>query len=76
MSDEKPMSPRARRAAIFEELKVLERLMNRLLLRAKTHAGDSVVGKRIEEILVVNDSLGGHVSRLEAIDAQEEGPAS
>ncbi len=76
MSDEKPMSPAARRAAIFEELKVLERLMNRLLLRAKTHAGDSFVGKRIEEIIVVNDSLGDHVARLEAIDALDERPAS
>jgi hypothetical protein len=72
MSDDKPMSPRAQRTVVFEELKVLERLMKRLLLRAKTHAGDSFVGKRIEEIIVVNDGLNDHVARLEAIGAQEE----
>ena len=76
MSEEKAKSPRAEREAIFEDLRVLERLVNRLLVRAITQAGEGPVGERVAEILLVTDSMASHVARLEAVDAEEGEPAS
>lgn len=68
---DKPESPKAQRGSIIVELRVMERLIDRLLKRARTHAGPGKVGDRLEEILLVNGSLKGLTDRLEAIDASE-----
>ncbi len=74
MSDENPESPRTQRENVIADLRVLERLLNRLLKRAMTHAGLGKVADRLEEILLVSDSLGILIDRLQEIETKKEKP--
>jgi hypothetical protein len=72
MPDKNAASPQSQRDSIFEELKILDRLINRLLVRATTQAGDGPVGERIEEILLVNRRMATHLAQLEALESQAD----